>query len=165
MTMRISFCSLRRTWLFGAAVLALLSQHGAARADADGDNIPSELCATFDVASEMFTTRLSDPKGVSQALALWRGESSAGIPVGKLICEGADYNQPWQFHLDPASVRFASGTVEVCDARPSYVNEHCSSFPNATYCPWAAKLIALCDCSPGVSDGTACVSIPTPSTP
>lgn len=106
------------------------------------------LYATFqsvDSESEIFHARITNPVGIDEAIALWRGTSRARIPIADLRCQPVDWNAPWSWHLDPSTVRFAEVTIEVCDARPSYVEEHCESF-GARYCPWGVELVDLRDC-------------------
>jgi len=102
--------------------------------------------ATFRVVSDVFQASITNTTGIDQALALWRGQSQAKIPVGQLECGNGTYNCGWTWRMSPASITFAEVTIEVCDATPSYVQGNCASFPNGTYCPWSAELIDLRDC-------------------
>ena len=108
---------------------------------------PSDgVYATFRVANEYFYASITDPTGINQAIALWRGRSNARIPNGSLVCQPVDWNCGWSWHLDPASVRFAEIAAEVCDGRPSYVERNCSGFGGGRFCPWSALLVELRDC-------------------
>ena len=102
--------------------------------------------ATFRVVNDVFYASITNATGIDQALALWRGQSQAKIPVGQLECGNGTYNCGWSWRMNPAGITFAEITIEVCDATPSYVQGNCASFPNGQYCPWSAKLIALRDC-------------------
>jgi hypothetical protein len=104
------------------------------------------LFAVFRVAdTEYFSAQITDPVGMQQAIDLWTGASTANIPNGALVCEPADYNCGYNWHLDPADIQFADVTIEVCDGTPSYLEDHCADF-GARYCTWAAELIELYDC-------------------
>ena len=92
------------------------------------------LLATFRVSSEEFHAVIADPVGIEQALMLWAGQSDATIPVGLLVPEPVSWNQPWSWHLDPATVAFGEVTIEACDALPSYVEQNLGTFGNR-YCP------------------------------
>ena len=51
-------------------------------------------------------------------------------------------NEPWSWHIDPATLEFADMTIEVCDGLPSLrrgPHRHVSD----QYCPWSAKVIAV----------------------
>ena len=111
----------------------------------------SGLYATFRVVNDVFYASITNPPGIDQALALWRGQSQAQIPVGQLECNNGTYNCGWTWRMNPASITFAEITIEVCDATPSYVQGNCSSFPAGQYCPWSAQLIALRDCRTDVA--------------
>jgi hypothetical protein len=54
---------------------------------------------------------------------------------------GAGVNDPWSWHLDPASVEFADATIATCDWPPSFVESEEITSPY--YCPWSAELTAL----------------------
>jgi hypothetical protein len=151
------------------AALVLLTQ--SVGAQDDEEPIPDEgatqavapggvLYATFDVVTEPLTIALSDPAAREKAIALFHGAATGGIPIGKLICEPADYNAPWSFHVDPGTLRFSSGAIELCDAKPSYINENCAAFGKGTYCPWGAKLIELRECPDAVTPVADCPLVP-----
>jgi len=107
----------------------------------------SGLYATFRVgSSEVFYAWITNTAGIAEAIALWRGQSMARIPVGKLDCTNGTYNCGWSWRMIPDTISFAEVTVEVCDGRPSYVEAHCSTFGGGSYCPWSAEFIALRDC-------------------
>lgn len=109
----------------------------------------SGVLARFEVTGQFFNVWITDPTGVSSAIDLWQGRSTASIPNGALVCEPADYNCGYGWHLDPAQIQFADFTIEVCDGTPSYVDANCSTF-GANYCPWSAVLVGLWDCrTPG----------------
>ncbi|HET7010050.1 MAG TPA: hypothetical protein VFI11_04685, partial [Anaerolineales bacterium] len=110
-----------------------------------GEGSDSELrggvLATFDVDGERFRVWVTNPATVEQLLALRDGTSSAGIPNGRLL-RGAgetNHNAPWSWHLDAEDIEMAEVTMEVCDGRPSYVEENLDEFIESVgrYCPWA----------------------------
>lgn len=104
------------------------------------------LYATFRVGNESFRQQITSWSGMSEAIALWKGQSNKHIPIGELDCSCTGWNCQWGFSMDPASVRFASSAVEVCDGLPSYVDPHCETFGMGSYCPWSAQLVDLRDC-------------------
>lgn len=121
--------------------------------------------ATFDVGGEPLSIWITNATGVRQALQIWQGRRATGMhPSGKLVCaavasagtasassatasDAQEYNAPWSWHLDGATVTFASTSIELCDGRPSFVESSpCGAFANGTFCPWSAKMTALRDC-------------------
>lgn len=111
--------------------------------------LPGGVLATFEVSGETFRVWATSQEGVDQLLALETGESQAGIPNGPLV-QGAgedDHNAPWSWHLDPQAVRMAEVTTEVCDGRPSMVEEDLEYWLDTVgrFCPWNAELVELED--------------------
>jgi hypothetical protein len=110
-------------------------------------SVPGGLYATFDVGSEVIHVSFTHPDGMAQVRAVWAGTSSATIPNGELVCGAVPWNPPWHWHMNPESVRMADVTAEVCDGEPSYVEANCATFGAGRYCPWAAAITDLRDCS------------------
>jgi len=104
------------------------------------------LYATFRHGNgEMYQAQITNPSGIDQAIAVWRGASTASIPSGELRCQAQPWNCGWSWHLDPLTVQFSDFMIEACDGIPSYVEAHCATF-GPTYCPWSAQLVELRDC-------------------
>ena len=93
----------------------------------------------IDVVGERFVVRVTDPASIQLAMDNLAGRNQR-FPIGTLRPGDGGFNQPWTWHLDPASVRFVEVAVEVCDGRPSYVETHQAAY--ATYCPWGATVVA-----------------------
>lgn len=92
-----------------------------------------------DAAGERFVLRLSDPGEIRLADDRRLGRNQR-FPSGTLRRGDGGFNSPWTWHLDPATTRMVEVAVEVCDGRPSYVEEH---FPDGSpYCPWSARVLA-----------------------
>jgi hypothetical protein len=111
------------------------------------EQLDEGVLATFDVAGEVFQVWVTNPQTVQQILDLAAGESTANIPNGVILrgSGAADYNLPWSWHLDPQQIEMAEVTTEVCDGRPSYVEEHLDEFVDTVgrYCPWSARLVSV----------------------
>ncbi len=105
----------------------------------------SGLYATFRAVDDIFYVWITNPMGINEAIALWRGQSMASIPVGAVDCANGMFNCGWSWRMKPDTVRFAEVTIELCDGTPSYVQSHCNDFATS-YCPWAAQLVSLRDC-------------------
>jgi hypothetical protein len=115
------------------------------RSPATCGHLPSAgLLATFEVNGELFTASITNKFGIDEALAVWAGTATANIPNGEIVCSRQGWNCPYDWHLDPSTLRFAELVPEVCDGRPmSDVN---CEFGNGRFCPWAADMIELRDC-------------------
>jgi hypothetical protein len=107
------------------------------------------VVATFDVHGELFRVWVTNSEAIDQLFALQQGRSTASIPIGRLLRGPgrAAHNAPWRWHFDPEQFALADFTIELCDARPSYVQENLNYFVKTvrTYCPWEAILVDLRD--------------------
>ena len=115
----------------------------------DTEELENGVLATFTVSGEVFKVWVTNPGTIQQLFDLAEGSAKATIPNGR-IHRGpgwAAHNQPWSWHLDPEDLQMAEVTIEVCDARPSYVEENLDYFVNSVgrYCPWGAVLVNLED--------------------
>ncbi|MFV0432592.1 MAG: hypothetical protein ACK5LO_01215 [Leucobacter sp.] len=97
--------------------------------------------ATFEIEGQQFKIELVTPELVQHATQLLDGEEVAAIPVGKIVRGSSSVNEPWSWHIDPATVEFADFTTEVCDGLPEFVED--GTLTSDTYCPWLAKVIAV----------------------
>ncbi len=97
-------------------------------------------------APEEFVFKLTDDARIAEARRILRGEETEETHViGRIIKRAVPYNPGWSYHLDPATVSFFAMAIEVCDARPTYVEDHldeaCGAFlPGCYWCPWTSTL-------------------------
>jgi hypothetical protein len=106
---------------------------------ADGEGV----IVTFRVAdAEEYRVLLTDPEDIAIAERLLAGEAAPPIPNG-VIVRGGDggVNTGYSWHIDPESVEFAEMTIELCDGRPSYVED--GTLSGDRFCPWSAEVIAI----------------------
>ena len=103
---------------------------------------PKNPIATFQVAGgETYKIELATPELVRHAQGLLAGEQIASIPLGTVVRDEAGVNDPWSWHIDPATLEFAQMTIEVCDGLPSYVED--STVTSDQFCPWSAKIVSI----------------------
>ncbi len=133
---------------------ALAVPAAAARERRAVDGLSGGIIAIFDVAGERFRVWVTNPQTIQQIRDLQAGQSTANIPVGRVLRgPGAgEHNAPWSWHLDPEDISMADITIEVCDARPSYVEENVDEFVDNVqrYCPWGAVLVDVVEVGEGV---------------
>ncbi len=101
------------------------------------------MVATFRTAGdEEFRILLSDAEDVRMARRLLSGREEGLFPNG-LIVRGGDggVNAGYSWHIDPESVQFAEFTMELCDGRPSYVED--GTHASDRFCPWTAVVVAI----------------------
>ena len=123
----------------GASPSAPASPSGGASGAPSGS--PGSVVATFQVADEQYRIELTDPADIEIARKLLAGEEAPGIPNGIVVRGDPSVNTGYSWHIDPASVEFADVTVEVCDGRPSDVEEN--EITSDRYCPWDAKIVKI----------------------
>ncbi len=104
--------------------------------------VPAGVVLTFRVAdAEEYRIRLVDPHDIAIAQKLLAGEAAPGIPNGRVVRGDPDVNVGYSWHIDPASIEFADAAAEVCDGRPSDVEQR--MITSDRYCPWSAKVVAI----------------------
>ena len=136
-------------FLLAAAIVSTAVACDSDPTDPGEEALAGGVLATFQVSGEDFRVWTDDPGTIDQLLALESGESQANIPNGALV-QGpgpGDHNDPWSWHMDPDDVTMAEVTVEVCDGRPSMVEEDLDYWLNQVgrFCPWGAELVELRD--------------------
>lgn len=79
-----------------------------------------------------------------QAEAMWSGAAAARVPVLDLR-PGADCDDQWSFHADPATPSFADAPGPACDACPATVQGNLTSWLASVgqWCPGAARVVAV----------------------
>lgn len=139
---------MRATVLILATMLAV-----GAGGCGDSPTEPAEprggVLATFDVSGERFAVFVTNPTTISQLFALRQGSGAANIPNGR-VRRGpgiGNHNAPFDWHLDPEDIHMAEVAIEVCDGRPSHVQQNLGEFIDGIgrYCPWNARLVNLRD--------------------
>jgi hypothetical protein len=107
------------------------------------------ILVTFDVVGEQFKVWITNPNTIEQVKDLQAGKSKATIPNGRIHRDSGecDHNAPYRWHLDPQEIVMAEVAIEVCDARPSYVEAHVDEFVDTVtrFCPWSTKLVSVED--------------------
>jgi hypothetical protein len=91
-----------------------------------------------------FVIKVVSPETIAEARAVLDAGERRSV-MGLIVKEPADYNPPWSYHIDPATVSLFEFAIEVCDASPLYVEEHldeaCGAFlPDCRWCPWSSFL-------------------------
>lgn len=103
---------------------------------------PKPTVAVFEVSGgEQFTIELATPELVEHAQGLLAGENLATVPSGEVVPGKSSVNEPWSWHIDPATLEFTNVTVESCDGSPQHVEDDISAFER--FCPWSARVVAV----------------------
>lgn len=138
---------MRRSVLFlmSAALVAALAGPSPAAASTKP---PVNYVATFGFpgSPETFRARLVEPSDIATAQRMMAGGLRL-VPVGRVVYGSSDVNAGWTWHLDPATISFSVGAIEVCDGYPSAVEHHLIT--SEFYCPWQARISGLDPIPPG----------------
>lgn len=100
----------------------------------------SEAYFVFDYPPhpETFVFKLTDPAKIQQARELITAGQGKMID-GTIIKQPVYYNPPWSFHLDPKTINFIDGAIELCDSSILGIEVNLDrAWPG--WCPWASPL-------------------------
>ncbi len=101
-----------------------------------------DVVVTVRVAdAEEYHNRLTDPDDIATAQKLLAGQAAPRIPNGRVVRGESDVNVGYSWHIDPATIEFTDLTTEVCDGRPSDVEQ--GLITSDWYCPWSAQVVAV----------------------
>src|SRR5688500_9011783 len=105
----------------GKTALALLL--GSFAFACDDPTLP-ETTAVFEiqVTDETFRVGVNNPAQID-SLDARLASGAEGNLNGALRDGDGGVNEPWSWHLDPETVHVADFTAEVCDGRPSFVED------------------------------------------
>lgn len=131
-----------------AALLAVLGTSCGGPTRPPSDPLQGGIVATFEVSGERFRAWITNPATIQQVLALQHG-GGRSFPNGRLRAGAGigGHNAPYSWHLDPEDIQMAEATIELCDGRPSYVEQNRDAFIREVgrYCPWGATLSGVAD--------------------
>jgi hypothetical protein len=107
------------------------------------------VVAVFDVSGERFSVFVRNSEAAQRLIRIRNGENFGQIPNGRILRGAgvANHNAPHAWHLDPDDISIVDAAIEVCDGRPSYVDENIAEYVDVVgrYCPWGAKLVRVED--------------------
>lgn len=92
-----------------------------------------------EVSGEQFVVRVTDQAQIDDLEArLASGEP--GVVTGTLEAGDGGFNTAWSWHMVPSTVETADMSIEVCDGRPSMVEENLDYWLDTVgrFCPWSA---------------------------
>jgi hypothetical protein len=122
-----------------------------------GDPFAGGVIATFRIqgtgpggtpVDETFRVWVTNSQTISDLFDIQAGVSPTRFPNGRFRSGPGwgDHNLPWSWHLDPEDTQMAEVSMEVCDGRPSVVEQSISDYLKVgRYCPWSARLTSIED--------------------
>jgi hypothetical protein len=106
---------------------------------------PAAATRTFviQVSTESFKIRV-DTDAQAIALRSRMASGSVGVISGELVAGDGGFNAPWSWHLRPSTITVPDVAIELCDGRPSFVENDLSYWISTVrqFCPWGAKVMS-----------------------
>ena len=121
-----------------AAILLYAAVGMACSGDTPVSASPAAI-VTFTVGNETFRVALTTADQITAARAAHNG-GPARIPAGRIVA-GTQVNTGWTWHLE--EITFAEVTIELCDGRPSDVEQTGVTFGGGRFCPWTAAIVRI----------------------
>ena len=103
---------------------------------------PSAPVYIIQVIDETFRVQITDSTVSAEAERLLQSGEVRNIE-GPLLAGDGDINAPYPWHLNPDSITFSDATIELCDGRPSMIQDDLDYWLNTVkaFCPWGVKVI------------------------
>lgn len=135
-----------RSWapLLALGLLLALAACGGGGSSPSAPPPPAEGAVfRVQVQDESFHLLLQDPARIAEAEAVLAG-GEPKLVIGRVGRGDGGFNQPWSWHLVPASVELTDLCAEVSDGRPSDVEADLDHWVNTVrfFCPWGGELVA-----------------------
>lgn len=140
--------------LAGATLVAALAAAACGGSSSGGPTAPEPPSeAVFRVracagsghapAGEEFRVLIRDPALIAQAEDLV-GAGQEKIVSGRLAQGDGGFNDPWSWHLEPATVELVDVAIELCDGCPSFIEDDPDFWFDSVgrYCPWSTEILA-----------------------
>lgn len=125
------------TWAVAMAAVVLVG--------CDEDPVQPEGVVTFtiEVSGETFLARVSDQQVIDD-LDARLASATEGVVIGSLGLGNGGFNTPWGWHWEPGTVEVADVAIELCDGRPSMVEDDLTYWIESVgaFCPWGATVVA-----------------------
>ena len=114
----------------------------------DDDPVSPQLPARYqvEVSGETFVVQVGD-EDQARELEDRLTSGAEGVLSGELAPGDGGFNAPWSWHMAPATVHAPDVAIEVCDGRPSMVEEDLAYWFNTVerFCPWGATVVSRLD--------------------
>lgn len=134
---------LRMPLLVLALVLAAAACGGGGSSPAAPAPLPEGAVFRVQALDETFHVLLENPARIAEAEAVL-ASGQPKLVVGRVQRGDGGFNQPWSWHLAPASVELADLCAELFDGRPSDVEADLDYWVDTVrfFCPWSGQLVA-----------------------
>lgn len=132
-------------WRAMAGMMLALAGSAAVAEAASTRQLTLFTIGVRDVSDEAFVVGTDDPELIARAraeLALPESERRL-FPIGAVVAGHGGHNLGWSWHLDPDGWDLTETSIELCDGRPSNIEEHLESWLDevGSYCPWGGFVL------------------------
>ena len=96
---------------------------------------------TVEVSGETFVVEVTSAAQIDQMEARL-ASGVEGVVSGELLAGDGGHNEPWSWHMVPESVHAPDMAIELCDGRPSMVEDDLTYWIDTVgqFCPWGATV-------------------------
>lgn len=113
--------------------------------DKAADNQEKEVVFEFETTgNEHFVARTSDPVVIENAREqLSQPEDKRNLFISGKIARGREQNTRWNWHFVPDKWDLVETSIEVCDGRPSFVEQNLDYWVDEVgrFCPWSSRVL------------------------
>lgn len=130
----------RLSFLLFFCALALTACSGVSPKDKD-EYVRFEFKTT---GNEHFFARTSEPKVIDKAREqLSKPVKDRNLFINGVIKRGTAFNNGWSWHFVPDKWSLVEMSIEVCDGRPSYVEENINYWVDdvGRFCPFSSYVV------------------------
>ena len=127
----------RRRWLL-AIVLGAAVCLGPTVTGAGAGQPGAFFTLGFKGNTQTFVVLAREQKAISQLRADLSKPRRDRRIVSGIVRTGRPYNQPWSYTMGSRSIVLAQAFIEVCDASPTYVENHRADWLGRRWCPWSS---------------------------
>lgn len=95
-----------------------------------------------EVSGETFVVHVETAAQIA-ALEARMETGEEGVINGDIEAGDGGFNAPWGWHMVPSTVHTADMAIELCDGRPSLVEDDLAYWLGTVkrFCPWGAKVV------------------------
>jgi hypothetical protein len=128
----------RRIAINRIPLIVLLVLTGCAKQD---PMVTFEFAHGHEKNAPTYRASTADPAIIEKARAeLAKPPLERRVHINGKISAGEGNNSPWKWHFNDGEWTLAEMSIELCDGRPSHVNENLEQWLRevGSYCPWAS---------------------------
>lgn len=100
---------------------------------------PDGLFVHFKMGDARVRMYLTDPQAQQDARETLAGRMNKHIPKGT-VRAGRLFDPRWSWYVDPLTISMAEFSTELCDAAPSFIEDHLGEWLGREWCPWMSKI-------------------------